>query len=379
MLQTEKLKAAESEKKELELQFQALRASFAKISNQNHLTSTYEELKEISTHTQVAVDAEIHSISIPDPRENPTDLRIIISTDHAADVHGIRIPINKGFAGKVFHSQKAVYINHATEDKRHYSKVDEAAGTRTGEGAIMTLPIVSDGKSIGVIQFMKSPGGEFADRDIIIAERFLGEITDKLEPIINNPRYDIPYITRVDQKNMSVCFTDINDYSLIATKVDLNTSVGFLNIYYRRLLDRAEKYEAILEEYIGDGIYLSFHHESESEAARRAAACAIEIQEEFKDIFHSWKTQGLPVGPKNFQNASVASGPVYDGLIGHPRNRRKTLIGPCVNRAAHLIEEGKSFGECVLICDTTHQLIQGSELVDAAVHIKDLRAYKISG
>src|SRR6266498_5092842 len=132
----------------------------------------YQRLLAASTEAEKAVAADMHSISQAIPSETPTHLHIILSTDPESEkVLGREFPITKGIAGWVFQRQQPSFKNAAETDPRYFGLVDKAAGTRTGAGAILTLPLMAGKSCCGVIQFMKTRGGRFEESDVQVAYR----------------------------------------------------------------------------------------------------------------------------------------------------------------------------------------------------------------
>ena len=146
----------------------------------------FGHLLELSTQASNAIKAELHSISVPTPADSPSDLKIILSTDpEATKILGREFPITKGIAGWVFKTQQPYFLNRAISDPRHFDLVDKAAGTHSGEGALLTLPLSSGGRCYGVIQFMKSKGGKFNEEDVNIATRWVPKLTRLLLSLIH--------------------------------------------------------------------------------------------------------------------------------------------------------------------------------------------------
>lgn len=347
-------------------------------SNVASSTLGYDELKELSSNAQMAIGADLHSISIPFPKNSPTHLKIIISTDPNAErVLGKEFGISDGIGGRVFLSQVPEFVNKARDDPRHYHVVDKAAGTQTGQGAILTIPLIDSGKTRGIVQFMKNPGGVFSDDDLKVALRFSTPITRLLVTLEARPDNDIPFISRVDESYVTVSFTDINDYGAIARNISLHLSVELLNEYYRRMISHGSEYNAVLEEYLGDGVYLSFQHESKAEAATRALKCAMAMQAEYEKLLHEWSTYEYPVSKSNYHNIGVASGKVYEGIVGHPLYRRRKLIGRAVDTAAHLVEEGKKHNGCIVVSDTTQDLVSGSGFHFTKLEVDSRTCFKL--
>ena len=112
-----------------------------------------------------------------------------------------------------------------------------------------------------------------------------------------------------------------------------------------------------LEEYLGDGLYVSFFQGAPGQAARLAIKAAFEMQTEYEKILHEWQEYQHPVSDRNTHRIGIASGTVYVGLVGHEGQRRRKLIGAPVNLAAHLCEDAKSFGGGIAICPQTKELV----------------------
>jgi len=322
----------------------------------------YHGLQEISTIAETAIGADLHSISIPVPRDAPTHLRIIVSSDPDADrVIGIEFPINLGLVGRVFNSRNPEYVNNASEDPQHLDLVDAAAGTKTGKGSILSYPLISNAKCLGVIQFMKHPGSVFSQEDITAIRSLSDKITIELDSIdrafSNDPRYG-----HVPQVFSSILFSDINDYSSIARKVSLNQAVNILDEYYRRILNVALRHDAIFEEYQGDGIYLSFQGRSKADTVLSALNCAREMQKEYAKLRDEWRKHQLPITKHNFHNIGIASGYVFEGTLGHSQYRKRKLVGRAVDQAAHLVEKAKESGASILIDDNTFNLLTNNDL-----------------
>lgn len=349
-------------------------------SNVANNTIRYDELKDLSTNAQIAVNADLHSISIPVPRDSPTHLKIIISTDPSAEkVLGKEFLTTNGIAGRVFHSQKPEWINKAIEDPKHFALIDKAAGTKTGQGSILTIPLVASGKTKGIIQFMKHPTtGVFTNEDEIIGSRLARPITKLLVDLEDRTEQDMPYATRPDKSYITICFTDINDYSEIAHNMSLHQAVELLNEYYRRMASHAINHHAFIEEYLGDGVYLSFQHESHAEAAIRALKCTMAMQMDFNSLIQEWRAYEYPISDLNYHNIGIASGEVYEGLVGHPLRRKRKLIGKPVDVAAHLVEEGKKHDACILVSEETRNLVVDSEFQFEKLKVDSHSYFKLS-
>jgi len=320
----------------------------------------YQQLLSVSTDARDALGANLHSIWEPVPRGDPTHLKIILSSDPEREkVEGREIPVTQGLVGWVFQQKEPSFKNPAEEDSHYSDLVDKAAGTQTGQGAILSVPLMSGQVCYGVIQFLKKKGGRFEESDVVIAKRLAPGITRLLVELEGSADADIPSVAYGDFRTATILFADITNYSAIAGKLRLNDTVGLLNEYYKRLLDVALEKGGRLEEYLGDGLYVSFPHEASSQAARLAVATAIEMNAKYSEVLKGWIAFHHPVSNANFHRVGIATGRLYTGLVGHPRERRTKLIGAPVDLAAHLCEDAKSFGGGIAICPRTRDLTRG--------------------
>jgi len=320
-------------------------------------TDLYSRLLEASTEAEKAVAADMHSISEPDPSA-PTYLRIILSTDPQSErVRGRRFPITQGIAGWVFKHQQPSFKNPAQTDPRHFSLIDKAAGTHTGEGAILTLPLMAGKSCRGVIQLMKK-GDKFEESDVQVASRLTPAIARRLAELQDSSTADVPVVAHGDTRLATILFADITQFSKVTRSVRLLVSVAMLNEYYNRLLEFAVKRGGKLEEYLGDGFYISFTNAISAEAARAAVSAATEMQAEYQKLLRSWKDYQHPVSDSNTHRIGIATGEVYTGNVGHPQDRRHKLIGTAVDLASHLCEDLKTIGGGIAVCPQTKGFIE---------------------
>jgi class 3 adenylate cyclase len=324
----------------------------------------FKQLVSISTQARDAVMADLHSISVPVPTTEPKFLKIILSSDaDPGKVLGREIPLTEGRAAWVFRTKQPSLKNPGQLDPKYFDKVDKAAGTNTGTGAMLTIPLITANTCVGVVQFMKTKGGRFEQSDQNVAMKLAPSITQALTQMNDSDSADVPSVAHGKESRCSVLFADITEYSGIAAEMGLHETVSLLNEYYSRLLPLAVAKGGNLEEYLGDGLYVSFFHESAGQAARLAVSAAFEMHAEYQAILNGWKLFQHPVSDRNTLRVGIASGIVYTGWLGDEEHRRKKLIGAPVNLAAHLCADAKSLGGGIAICPQTKELV-GNEWPD---------------
>ena len=129
-----------------------------------HLTLDELVVKALQTAIEV-VNAECGSILLADPPSEQLIFHHSIGTSSVPS--GTAIQWDKGFAGTVFQSGKAIVTPDAQKDPRHLESVDELTGYRTRD--LITLPLKRwDGDPIGVLQVMNKRGGLLSEEDLAI-------------------------------------------------------------------------------------------------------------------------------------------------------------------------------------------------------------------
>lgn len=119
-------------------------------------------LNEILTSSQSVMQAEAGSIFLPD--QDTGELIIhSASGDMAPKLNATRIPKGRGVAGAVFENKESINIKDPKNDPRHYGKVDEKTGFQTR--AMVTVPLLSGGDCLGVVQVLNPIGRDFFDDD----------------------------------------------------------------------------------------------------------------------------------------------------------------------------------------------------------------------
>lgn len=75
-----------------------------------------------------------------------------------------KVPLGKGFVGQVAQTGRWAYTNDVQNHPLHYREVDEV--TRFVTRSILCVPLLSEGRVIGVLQLLNKLDGNFDDRDV---------------------------------------------------------------------------------------------------------------------------------------------------------------------------------------------------------------------
>lgn len=193
----------------------------------------------------------------------------------------------------------------------------------------------------------------------------------------NNRGINIALDDKNDQKEVSILFSDIRQFSRVIELLRLETSVMLLNSYYTRLLPEALHRGGELHDYLGDGLYISFPQNLLGISAPFAVNAALEMMREFALLLKSWSNTGYPISNDTVHGIGISTGNVYKGLIGYSGVQRQKLIGPCVNSAAHLCEEAKHRGGGVFICARTASLLDLTALKLTEISTPEGKSYNV--
>jgi adenylate cyclase len=131
--------------------------------------------------------------------------------------------------------------------------------------------------------------------------------------------------------------------------------VQMLNQYHSAMTAVIDKYDGILDKFMGDGIMVVFLQAGkEDNHALRAVRCGIEMQEEVKHLDDDWMAQGF--GHLSIR-IGVNTGEVISGSIGATTRMDYTVVGDTVNVASRLESNGRP--GTVLISDSAYQGVKG--------------------
>lgn len=135
------------------------------------LSSTHnlvELVDHILQRSREVMDCEVCSILLPD---GPNEDLLIRSTLDPINAMEVRVPKGKGIAGDVYLTQKAVNIEDALSDPRHFRPASDK--TELVTRAMVTIPLLDGDRSLGVMQAINpNNGSSFTAQDVEMFETF---------------------------------------------------------------------------------------------------------------------------------------------------------------------------------------------------------------
>ena len=139
-----------------------------------------------------------------------------------------------------------------------------------------------------------------------------------------------------ERREITVLFIDIRRFTQLASSIDPESLVAFLNEAFELITDRLLEHGATVDKYLGDAILAYFGAPIEtSDHPYRALAAAIAVQRSVEErnkmlASSAWPHHALELG------IGIQTGPVVIGNIGSELKMDYTIIGDAVNVANRL-------------------------------------------
>lgn len=142
------------------------------------------------------------------------------------------------------------------------------------------------------------------------------------------------------RKRVGLLFVDIRNSTSMEESLDARSLSLTINAFRDRLTRIAQKHDAVIDKFIGDGAFLVCGLlDARPDDARRTIACAIEIVE----TMETWSREREAVGePAVRVGAGVHFGEAFVGAIGNDDRLEFTVLGDAVNVAARLEQATKT-------------------------------------
>lgn len=153
-----------------------------------------------------------------------------------------------------------------------------------------------------------------------------------------------------EQREMSVLFTDIRNFTTISEQLTPEEVVDMLNNYFGRACAALAEQGACIDKFIGDAIMAEFGVPLHTpDHARRALTAAIHLRAVAAE-FRQWMDQRFAGRslPEFDIGIGVHTGQAVAGNIGTARRMEYTVIGDSVNLASRLEGMTKTVG-CVIL------------------------------
>jgi class 3 adenylate cyclase len=152
-----------------------------------------------------------------------------------------------------------------------------------------------------------------------------------------------------EQRRVTILMADLRGFTWIAEKLSPDHVVRLLNSYLGAMADVILAHQGTIDEFIGDAILAVFGAPVwRDDDARRAVACAVEMQIALASLNRRNLGEGLP---RVEMGVAVHTGDVVVGNIGSEKRAKYGVVGSPVNHTGRI--ESFTVGGQVLISETT--------------------------
>ena len=360
------------------------------------LAASTFDMDKVLQHTmdmiQVIMDVEAGSLMLLDGNE--LEFKVAFNIIANVDIlKGSRFKLGKGIAGYSAARGESVIVRNAKESKHFRPDFDRMTGFETR--SVLCVPLISQGKVLGVIEVLNKRQGEFAQGDLQLLQsiattvsiamenaRLYGEtltMAEKERAIRNMfqkfvPKEVIDKITLgteerpvIDEfKIITLLNIDIRGYSILSHKVGPQKTVAILNYFFAAMGEVVFKYHGIVDKYLGDGFLALFGAPVSSPSdADNAISAALEMQKAMEGVTDYLRKR---FGASLTMGVSIHTGEVVVGNIGFDKKMDYTVIGDSVNFVFRLQSLCKPWPNGILISEKTYYACQSPLNVEEIDH-----------
>jgi adenylate cyclase len=169
-----------------------------------------------------------------------------------------------------------------------------------------------------------------------------------------------------ENKNVTILVCDLRGFSVISDKLSPQQLVEVINLYLESMTEIVSDYKGIINDFMGDGIFIIFGAPiTREDDIQRAVACAITMQLAMDKINHKLAAMNLP---SIEMGIGIHTGEVLAGNIGSQQRAKYTIMGSNVNLASRI--ESYTVGGQILISEQTYEKIKLILRVDGQMQVQ---------
>ncbi len=167
-----------------------------------------------------------------------------------------------------------------------------------------------------------------------------------------------------EEKDIFILFADIQSFTSFAENLLPYDVLYSLNLFLAQMGDIVKRHGGRIDNYMGDGFMALFEADDAREGARRAVAAGLDMQAAVARMAPYLEE----LYGRSFDiRIGLHFGRVVAGKLGHPGNKRGTVVGDAVNLASRIETANKAAGTRFLISQEMYELLRGDLLVGKEV------------
>ncbi|MBN2538932.1 MAG: GAF domain-containing protein [Deltaproteobacteria bacterium] len=374
------------------------------------LASSTFDISKVLGYTMDMISAvmSVEAGSLLLMREDGLEFTVALNID-IQDLKDFRIKIGQGVAGYVAARGDAVIVNDVRKSSLFFPDVDKVTGFHTK--AVLCVPMISQGKVVGVIEVLNKMDGDFDSSDKQLLQSIASSVSvaienanlynetlsmaEKEREIRNIFQKFVPkeVVDRIihgaeteqlvveEFRMLTLINIDIRGFSLLAQKLGPQKTVLMLNRFFSVMGGIVFKNHGIVDKYLGDGFLAIFGAPVSSiQDADNAVAAAFEMKESIAEVNDYWLKE---TGDSVTVGISVHTGEVVVGNIGFDKKMDYTVIGDSVNTVFRLQEFTKAYPNSILISDRTLHAVRAHldvrEIDISYTPMGALKVYELTG
>lgn len=308
-----------------------------------------------------------------------------------------RMKLGQGIAGYVAARGKSIIVNDIRQSPHFFSVIDDATGFKTR--SVLCVPMISQGKVIGVIELLNKRDGDFGDNDeellqsivssLVIAienarlyeatismtehERGIRQIFQKFVPkevvdkIIYGESTGKPLLDEF--RTVTLLNIDIRGFSMLAKTIGPHRTVPMINYFFEIMGEIVFKNQGIVDKYLGDGFLAIFGAPVSSVSdADNAISASLEMKKAINPVSDYFQQQ---IGHPLSIGIAIHTGEVVVGNIGFEKKMDYTVIGDAVNTVFRLQSLTKPIKNGIIISEKTLKAAQ------SRLEVREVGEYEI--
>jgi adenylate cyclase len=362
------------------------------------LAASTFDLEKILQHTmdmiQAIMDVEAGSLMLLN--KNELDFRVSFNINKgisALKTH--RLKLGHGIAGYSAARGEPIIVKNVKESKYFNPEFDRITGFETK--SVLCVPLISQGRVLGVIEVLNKHQGEFNHDDLQLLQSIATTVSIAMEnarlygetlSMAENERairnmfqkfvpkeivdkiigHDTDKIVIDEFKILTLLDIDIRGYSSLSHKIGPQKTVAILNFFFSVMGEIVFKHHGIVDKYLGDGFLALFGAPVSSPMdADNAISAALDMRQAMEGVNDYIKGR---FGASLTMGVSIHTGDVVVGNIGFDKKMDYTVIGDAVNFVFKLQPLCKSWPDGILISEKTFHAAQ------SPLNVEEVGAYE---
>ena len=323
-----------------------------------------------------------------------------------AKLQKFRLKLGQGISGAVASRGEAIIENDVANSSQFYARIDELTGFKTR--SVLCVPMISQGRVVGVIEVLNRKEGDFRDKDKDLLQSIASSVSIALEnarlyketvAMADNERgirrmfqkfvpkeivnkiagAGAEQVIIEEYKTITLLNLDIRGFTEMTRKIGPHKSVALLNHFFSVMGGIVFKNHGIVDKYLGDGFLALFGAPvSTARDAENAVAAALEMQAAMAALNEEYVKDVL--GADLRIGVSIYTGDVVLGNIGFEMKMDYTVIGDPVNKVFELQEYTRPVPNSIIIdqatCRATMSRLQTRELPE---RLGETRIFELLG